>query len=278
MLQFYLVLALKLAPNVSVHTPIVLALIPMVLYSASFILSNLVRDGRLLRTWKASDDGGEAKLNAYLEDYSYLTDALITLYEATFEQRWMDEAVRWADAMVELFWSDEEGVFYDTGTDHEMLVVRPRDVFDNAIPSGGAVAALALMKLSIFTGNDDYRHKAVRSLGSVREFMERSPGGFSHWLSALDFHLARVQEVVIAGPPEDAATMSLIRTARADFGPNRVFAGTAGPVEGDDWPLLAGRALVNGIPTAYVCENYACQLPVTESAALAKQLESNATA
>jgi uncharacterized protein YyaL (SSP411 family) len=236
--------------------------------NAEFLLRELVRDGRLLRTWRA----GEAKLSGYLEDYAYLIDALLSLYEATFEQRWLEEAVTLADAMIVLFWDAGNGFFFDTGLDHEQLLIRPRDIFDNATPSGGAAAALALLRLAVFTGKHEYETYAVSSLRSVRDVMPRMPSGFAHWLCALDFYLSTPKEIVVIGPREHEATRALLRVAHERYLPNRAIAGADAPVADGMSPLLAGRELVDGRPTAYVCEHGACQLPVTEPDALAAQL------
>ncbi|MEX0786937.1 MAG: thioredoxin domain-containing protein [Dehalococcoidia bacterium] len=239
--------------------------------NAEFILGSLVRDGRLLRTWKR--EAGEAKLNAYLEDHAYLIDALLALYEATFEQRWLDEARSLAGRMIDLFWDSAAAAFFDTGSDHERLVVRPRETFDNATPSGGSAAAVALLRLAVFTGEPDYQRRAVDSLRTVRDYLTRAPTGFAHWLCALDFYLSTPNEIVVIGPRSDAATQALLRVANARYLPNRVLAGADAPLDGATSPLLAGREMVDGRPTAYVCENYACQLPVTDAAALAAQLD-----
>jgi uncharacterized protein YyaL (SSP411 family) len=241
--------------------------------NAEFLLSSLVREGRLLRTWK----DGRAKLNAYLEDYAYLIDALLALYEATFEQRWLDEAVRLAGGMIDLFWDEAKGVFYDTGRDHERLVVRPRDIFDNATPSGGSAAAHALLRLAALTGPpqaDAYERYAAASLRSVRDLLASMPSGFAHWLCALDYYLSTPNEIVIIGPRDDPATRALLAVARGRYLPNKVIAGADAPAKGAASPLLEGRELVDGRPTAYVCEHYVCQRPVTEPQALAQQLDS----
>ncbi len=247
--------------------------------NAGFLLGEMVVNGRLQRSWRAQAGQGRAKQNAFLEDHALLVDALLSLYEATFEPRWLAEAVRWADEMVRLFWSASDEAFFDTPHDHETLVIRPRDIFDNATPCGGSAAAVALLRLSVFTGVPEYERKGLSGLGSVAEFMSQSPQGFANWLCALDFHLARRQEVVIVGPPDDAATRSLAAAARDGYAPNRVFAGSTGapldataPADGTESPLTRGRGLVNGKPAAYVCENYVCQLPVTDAVSLAAQL------
>ena len=243
--------------------------------NAEFLIGSLVKDGRLLRTWK----DGAAKLNGYLEDYGYLIDALLSLYEATFEQRWLAEATKLADGMMELFWDQDQGVFYDTGSDHEQLLYRPREVSDNATPSGSSSATLALFRLALFTGNAGYQRAALSSLRSVHEFLARAPSGFANWLCSLDFYLSTPKEIVIMGPYDNPATQALLRVARGRYLPNSVIAGAdnaAGaesPTAAATSPLLEDRDLVDGKPAAYVCENYACQLPVTEPEALIKQLD-----
>jgi uncharacterized protein YyaL (SSP411 family) len=238
-------------------------------HNAQFLLEELVRDGRVLRTWK----DGRAKLNGYLEDYSFLVDALQSLYEATFEERWLHNAISLADGMIDLFWNEREGIFYDTGHDHERLLVRPRDIFDNAMPSGSSAAAYALLRLTAFTGKQDYADYAVKTIRSVRPYLERLPTGFAHWLAALDFYLSTPKEVAIIGERRDAATKSLLRTVQGRYLPNRVLAGAERRLAEPFSPLLAERDVVDGQPAAYVCENYVCQLPVTTPQALALQLE-----
>ena len=246
--------------------------------NAGFLTTVMCPQGRLLRTYR----NGEAKLLGYLEDYSCVADGLIALYEATLDLRWLENAVAMADSMIELFWDEATGGFYDTGSDHEALVIRPRDVFDNAQPCGGSVASDILLKLAVFTGNDDYAAKAAVPLRSLHEHMARSPGGTGHWLSALDFYISAVKEVAVVGPSANAVTSELLDTVRRQFLPNKVLmgydpssldsTGRAGLNLGD-YPLLEGRGMVNGQPTAYVCQNYVCQLPVTEPGPLLAQLK-----
>ena len=242
--------------------------------NAGFLVGTMKSQGRLLRTYR----DGQAKLLGYLEDYSFVVDGLLALYEATFDIRWLDEAVTLADSMIELFWDEGIGGFYDTGSDHETLVVRPRDVFDNAQPCGGSVASDALLKLAVFTGNSDYNAKAAVPLRSLHQAMSQSPGGTGHWLNALDFYVSPPKEIAVIGPRNDPATQALLDTVFSRFLPNKVVMGTetprsAGEIEGTpDFPLLQDRIMVGGLPSAYVCENYTCQLPVTDPDALAEQL------
>ncbi len=239
---------------------------------AEFLLRELVNDGRLLRTYK----DGKAHLNGYLEDYAYLADGLLYLYEATFNDRWLNEARRLADGMIDLFWEQAENGFYDTGRDHEDLVVRPRDVFDNATPCGSSVAVDMLLRLSVFTGDGEYSRRASSALRAMRQYLIRAPNGMGHWLCALDFYLSTPKEIAIVGDPDDPATRELLRTVHAGCLPNKVLAGVSpeAPIgDAPSMPLLEGRTLVDGKPTAYVCQNYVCQLPVTDPESLARQLE-----
>ena len=242
--------------------------------NAGFLVGSMKSDGRLLRTYR----DGQAKLLGYLEDYSFVIDGLLALYEATFDLRWLEEAVTLADSMIELFWDEGIGGFYDTGSDHETLVIRPRDVFDNAQPCGGSVASDVLLRLAVFTGKSDYSAKAAVPLRSLHQAMSQSPGGTGHWLSALDFYVSPPKEIAVIGPRDDPATQALLDTVFHRFLPNKVVMGVEPPLSptvgnsGSDIPLLAGRGMVGGLPSAYVCQNYACQLPVTDPAGLAEQL------
>ena len=242
--------------------------------NAGFLVGSMKSDGRLLRTYR----DGQAKLLGYLEDYSFVIDGLLALYEATFDLRWLEEAVTLADSMIELFWDEGIGGFYDTGSAHETLVVRPRDVFDNAQPCGGSVASDVLLRLAVFTGKRDYSAKAAVPLRSLHQAMSQSPGGTGHWLSALDFYVSPPKEIAVIGPRDDPATQALLDTVFHRFLPNKVVMGVEPPLSptvgnsGSDIPLLTGRGMVGGLPSAYVCQNYACQLPVTDPAGLAEQL------
>ena len=237
---------------------------------AEFLLGSLVRDGRVLRTHK----DGVSKLAGYLEDYAFLIDGLLALHDATLRPRWLAEAIVLGRSMMDLFWDRATGQFYDTGTDHEQLIVRPRDVADNALPSGSSAACGALLRLAVYTGDDDMRTVAVDALRSARQLMVTVPAGAGHWLCALDFYLGSPREVAIAGDPADAATRSLLAEVHRHYLPNRVVLGVGEGGGLSDLPLGAGRASVGGVPTAYVCENYACRLPTSDPAQLARQLAS----
>ena len=239
--------------------------------NAEFLLREMRHDGRLLRTWKA----GHAKLKGYLEDHAMVAAALLEVYEATFERRWLDAARALADELVRLFWDDTIDGFWDTGSDHEALIVRPRNLFDNAVPCGSSVAIETLLRLAVLTGERTYEALAVRALRPMADLMTRHATGFGRFLCALDFHLGPVVEVALVAPREGDGLEALVAEVFGRWLPNRVVTGM---VAGDTAaargvPLLDGRQPLGGAATAYVCRNYACELPVTDRAALARQLD-----
>jgi uncharacterized protein YyaL (SSP411 family) len=242
--------------------------------AADVILGGLLGpDGRLGRSWK----DGRATGQGVLEDYANLADGLLALYEATFEERWFTTARALADAILERF-ADPEGGFFDTATDHERLITRPRDVQDNATPSGGAVATLVLLRLAAFTGEGRYRDAAERAIATVTAYTGRYPTAFAMWLQAIDLALAPVAEVAIVGDPGDPNTGALLGAAGGGYTPNRVVALKGGDDATSAVPLLADRLQLKGRATAYVCRGFACQLPVTDADALREQLAEVAAA
>ena len=240
--------------------------------NADFVLGSLRREGRLLRTYRRDPATGEgrAKLNGYLEDYSFLIDGLLALHEVTLERRWLTAAIELGYDMVELFWEEASGQFFDTGTDHEELIVRPSDSSDNAAPCGGSMAADVLLRLAVITGDGELERRAVTALRSARELMSRFPTAAGHWLCALDFYLSAPKEIAILGGAEEEDTRALLAQVYANALPNRVVVG--GASDAVDIPLLRDRERLNGRATAYVCRNYVCNLPVNEPAELARQL------
>ena len=229
--------------------------------AATFVLERM-RDeaGRLLRT----SDGETARLNAYLEDHAFLLEALLDLYQATFEPRWFLAAREIADTMIERFADDERGGFFATSSDHEQLVVRRKDIEDNPIPAGSSSAALGLLRLAALAGEHEYERQAVSALRLIHELAPRHPQAFGHALQALDFHLSPVREVALAG--DEVA--ELAATVRGRLRPHVVLAGPPG----DGVPLMEGREPVDGRAAAYVCERFACRQPVTDPAALEELL------
>ena len=235
--------------------------------SAEFVWSELRDDdGRLLRTWK----DGEARLNAYLEDHAYLVEALVTLYQASFDVRWFDAARETAETMIERFADPDRGGFFTTADDHEELIARRKDVDDHPIPSGNSSAALGLLRLAALTGERRYEQHGTSVLRLFHRVAAGHPHAVAHLLRGLDFHAARVNEVALVSPASGEGLGPLAAAVRDDFRPNLVLA--AGP-EGTTRPeLMADRATVDGRAAAYVCEGFACRQPVTDPADLAAAL------
>jgi len=234
---------------------------------ADFLLRELrTDDGRLLRTWK----DGRAHLAGYLEDHAFLLEALLTLYEATFDAHWFAEARALADVTIARFADDERGGFFSTADDHEQLLARRKDLEDTPIPSGNSAMALGLLRIARLTGEAAYEQRGRSVIALLHPIAARHPLAFAHLLQAVDFLLADdVREVAIVGSGPDAD--ALARTVRSAFRPHVVLAGSADAT--DEVPLLAGRHPVDGRAAAYVCERFACQTPVTEPAALAALLD-----
>lgn len=231
--------------------------------NADFLLDDLQKDGRLLRTWK----DGRAKLNAYIEDYANLTDGLVELFQVTGVPKYLDEARRLADLMITEFWDADRGGFYFTSGDHEELLVRNKDFYDNATPSGNSVAADVLLKLAHLTGEDKYERFASTVLRLAAPQVKRHPQGFGRALSAVEFYLSPVKEIALIGE----GTAELERVLWGDYVPIKVVA-IGKPGHGKNLPLLANREMIDGKPTVYVCENSVCLRPVTSAAELAEEL------
>ena len=232
--------------------------------NAHFLLTSLKQDGRLLRTYK----DGHAHLNGYLEDYTFLADGLLALYEASFDSRWFAEARALIDQAIALFADEQNGGFFDTGNDHETLVSRPKDIMDNATPAGNSVAAYVLLRLAAFTGEPPYRERADSYLQPLADIMLQHPQAFGHVLCALDFALSAAKEIALIENPQDSTTQALLHTINARYLPASVLACTSSDKEQTDSSivaLLADRPLKDDKPTAYVCQNFTCQAPVTTS-------------
>ncbi|HEV2124768.1 MAG TPA: thioredoxin domain-containing protein, partial [Chloroflexota bacterium] len=253
--------------------------------NAEFVLQKLRANGdrestagegqtslRLRRSYK----DGQAKFNAYLEDYAFYAAGLLSLYEATFDLRWFQATRSLLDTMIEQFVDEDGGGFYDTSLDHEALLTRPKDLYDNATPSGNSVAAETLLRLAEFTGESRYRDLAQHSISGLAQAMGQHPTAFGHWLNALDFAVGPVKEVALVGEAQGADTRALTEALFSRFIPNKVVAlrepGPAGDAAAEAIPLLAERPQIQGQPTAYVCQNFTCRLPVTKPQALVEQL------
>ena len=226
---------------------------------ADFVLDQM-RDaaGRLLRTYK----DGEARLNAYLEDHAYLLEALLVLYEASFDPRRFEAARELAETTIARFGDPARGGFFSTSDDHEALIARRKEADDHPIPAGNSAMAFALLRLAALSGEREYERRAEGAIAIFARPALAHPAAFPHLLRALDLHLAERREVALVG--DDVAELAAV--ARADFRPHQVLAaglpGTVTP------PLLASRDMLDNRPTAYVCQHFACQAPVTSADAL----------
>jgi hypothetical protein len=225
--------------------------------NGEFLLRALRRDdGRWLRSWQA--DGGARHL-AFAADHGALVDAFVRLAEATGQARWIGEARTTADALLDLFWDAERGGVFTTGSDAERLITRNKDLMDNASPGANSLAAVGLLRLAALTGDDRYRNHADQILRLAGPIATRHPTAFGHLLVAVDLAARGVDEVVVTGDRRD-----LVEVAQRMFLPCAVLAWG----EPYDSPLWAGR----DEGAAYVCRNYACQLPASDPGTLTRQL------
>ena len=226
-----------------------------------FIQTALSREGRLLRSYK----DGQAKFNAYLDDYACFSAALLDVYEATFEPEYLDGAVALTDVLLDRFWDAQEGGFFFTSSDHEALLSRSKSAFDGSVPSGNSVAASVLLRLYYATERQDYLTKAETTFRLFYDALEQNPFGFSNILCGLDFYLRRPKEIVLLGDPVAPETTTLLRNIHGNFIPNKTLLcfDPARPPQHGIPSLLEGKARIDDQLTAYVCHNFACSLPVT---------------
>jgi uncharacterized protein YyaL (SSP411 family) len=237
--------------------------------NARFLLRELRQsDGRFVRSWRAP-------YLAYAEDYAALLEALCTLAELD-DVSWLSDARSVADGLIALFHDPDDGGFFTTGHDAERLVVRQKDLFDDATPSANSMAANGLLRLAVLTDEPTYEERAVEVLTLLGATMAAHPTAFAHALEALERHVSRPLEIVVLGDETDPRTLLLVREVTHRFVPAATRVVARGPR--DDVPLLAHRALVDGAPTAFVCEGYACRQPVTDPEALRAQIDAALTA
>jgi uncharacterized protein YyaL (SSP411 family) len=235
--------------------------------NANFILNNMFVDGRLKRSWR----DGSAKHVAFLEDFTALALGLLTLYQVDPDPRWYQASTQLFEQVQEHF-SDPAGGFFDTRDDHETLIYRPKDLQDNATPSGSALAVLLLLKLATYEGRSDWRAQAEAILAFNLGLITRYPTAFAQWLCAADFALGPVKEVAVMGNLDDPASQELLKPLWRSYHPRLVLAASPHPPPAGSPALLNGRPLLNGKPSAYVCQGFVCRLPVNEPERMIKQL------
>lgn len=235
--------------------------------NADFLLSNLYRDGRLLRVWRQ----GKARQPAFLEDYAGLIIGLLSLYQSDHDPRWYHAADRLTEQMIDLF-RDPAGGFYDTPADLNDLVIRPKDFQDNAVPCGNSLAAHALLTVAEYSGNHLYHSLVHPTLVTLQDNLVRHPTAFGRWLQAVDFMIGPVKQVAIAAPNQLDDAGPFLKHLWSKYRPRLVAAVASTPIPESSPPLLHDRPLLNGQATAYVCEGFTCKLPVTEVDELTAQL------
>lgn len=237
--------------------------------AARFVLDNLRHQGHLLRSYR----DGQARFRGFLEDYAFLGEGLLELYQATFDLRWYREALGLAGRVVELFWDDESG-FYDTAHDHEDLITRPQEVTDNVMPSGTSAAVALLARLSILAGRPDWRKYAERVLSRLAPAIQQYPNAFPYLACQIDFLAGGVHEIALVGDPTSPDMQALLGVIRKPYRPNQVVAlHVPGDDAADAIPLLSGRGQIGGAATAYVCRDFVCRMPVTTPEALQTELQ-----
>lgn len=241
--------------------------------SAEFVLNRMRRDGRLLHTYR----DGKAHLMAYLSDYAFLIEGLLNLYEATFDPRWLREAKELTDISITHYYDAAEGGFFFTADDHEELIARVKTQPDGAIPAGSSVHAMNLLRLALIYDSHDYRAKAESIFRVYEPMLRESPGAAERMLCAVDFHANRPKEIALVasakGNVSSAEIHGLIRAIYNEYIPNKVVVflaqdDTRSPELEAQFPLLRGKRMLDGKPTAYVCENFACRQPVTDAVEL----------
>ncbi len=238
--------------------------------AARFILEKQFKDGRLLRSWR----DGRVLEAAFLSDYAAMIEGLLDLYEATFDRAWLDHALRLNDAVIEHYADEQHGGFYFTADDHETLLTRNKDIRDGAVPSGNSVQLMNLLRLATIFDRDDLRKLAERSMQCFASDVLQSPAASERFLAAVEFALAGPVEIAVVGDPAAPATRELLAAVQRTYLPNRVLMllDPRVPDRSPTSPLLAGREMIDGRPTAYVCREYACKLPVTTAGELSGQL------
>lgn len=236
----------------------------LALRAARFLADAMVRNGRAFRIFA----GGEARIGGFLEDHAALGLGFLAVYELTFDTRWLHEALALADACERHFWDDATGTFFDAADDAPPLVTRPRDTYDNAMPSGTSLAVELLQRVGTLTGDVARTARAQHVLSSLAEFMGSAPLAFGHLLGAADFEADGDVSVVLAGTPNAPDFARLERTLAARYVPALVIAGgvSAPPA------ILEGKAPLGGNAAAYVCRGFTCDAPTADAAELAAQL------
>jgi uncharacterized protein len=237
--------------------------------AALHLRRSLVRpDGGLYRTARA----GKSHLRGYLEDYAYLTQGLLSLYEVSGDEQHLEEAARLAARLLQDFGDEGGGAFYQTAHDHEALIARVRDGHDGALPNPNAIAAHALTRLARHLGRPEWEERARDALRGYAKSIERLPRAFGSTLNALDFICEASLEVVLVGEPGVGGYDDLAAELAQRYSPNRIEARLPAG-HASSLPLTEGKTLVGDRAALYVCRNFACAAPVTSPEAAAPLLD-----
>ena len=244
--------------------------------NAELVLEKMSYEAEGERRWYRTYKDGRAHIDAFAEDYAAYANGLISLYEADFNPRWLRYARAMIDLLTRHFWDEQHGGFFSTSDYHETLVARPKDLYDNAVPSANSEAAEALLRLYLLTANPDYEQYAVGIIQPLLPALGRAPAAFGRMLSVLDFYLGGPAEVALAGRFDREDMRAMLKAVRAPYAPNKVVAAYEPGHEdiASDIPLLEGRTSVRDKATAYVCRNYICQAPTTDPSEVVRQLTS----
>ncbi|MEB2283352.1 MAG: hypothetical protein B6D46_06265 [Polyangiaceae bacterium UTPRO1] len=228
-----------------------------------FVRERLRHDGRLLRTWTA----GEAKIDAYLDDYAFLLNALLDVFEDDADPSLLADAADIGSAIIDHFEDRTDGGFFFTANDHEALIHRPKPVFDGSVPSGNSAAVHGLLRLYYYCGDERFLATAERALTVFTAGMTENPFGFANMIAAADFYLRKPREIIIVGNAADPEVKALVSRVHRTYLPNKTIV-IADPERGAVPPIAAGKTQVGGRATAYVCHRYTCSAPVTTWGAL----------
>ena len=243
--------------------------------AASFVLTSMynAEDGRLYRRFR----DGEARFSGHLDDYAFFVQGLLDLYEASFDLRWLEEAISLTKKQIELFWDKEHGGFYDTSGRDSSILVRIKEQYDGAEPTGNSIAVMNLLRLGDMTDNTDWRSKAEMSFAGFGEILRKQPAVMPQMAVAFDYSTGKSRQVILVGRKDDPETEILVREVNSRFLPNKILMlveDTETPTSLATYlPFVASLTKVGGKPTAYVCEDYVCQLPTSDPQTLASLLD-----
>ncbi len=237
--------------------------------AGTFLISSMITGPYIRHIWY----NGTSSVDGFLPDYSLVIDGFMKLHEATFNSKWLRQAINMAEVMVESFWNESSGMFFDTAKEHQELIVRPRILTDNSIPSGSSSAAQVLLKLSRITGREDFEKIASKSIRTVIDLCRQHPLSFSHWLCALDLYLSTPKEIAVIGVHDDENTKAMMRVINNTWMPNKVLAACE-PQDSalSGLPIFEGKHAIDNNTTIFVCKRFTCRSPATNPKELNAQL------